>query len=420
MNARECMKVLHVNVSDKKGGAAIAAYRLNDSLRRAGIDSSMLVCNKVTTDSSVMDPGFAFEKALVKIAAYVDRLPMRFSKVDDTFRASLSYISSPFFSRKINLINPDIVNLHWVCDGVLRPEFLPKINAPIVWTMHDAWPFCGTENYVFDSKRYVEGYHQHNRLLCATGFDFDRWLYRRKQRAYAKINNITFVSPSQWLLREAKKSVLLKKKAVICIPNGLDTNVFRPINKQIAKKILGLPPDKNIVLFGADGGASDRRKGFDLLSGALEHLNDSIDSNSLLLTMYGGEAPAARLAGYPCHSYGRLSDDIALVLALSAADVFVIPSLVDNLPNTVLEALACGTAVVGFNIGGMPDMVSHKENGYLASPYDVRDLCEGILYILANTKNNDFGASARKTVLDSYTLSTQAKVYADLYRELLI
>lgn len=414
------MKVLHVNISDKIGGAAIAAYRLNQALRQAGIDSQMLVCDKISTDHSVIDPGAAVDKALIKLAIHLDRLPLRFSHVDDTFRASLSAIASPLFARKINALEPDIVNLHWICDGVLRPEFLPRIKAPIVWTMHDPWPFCGSENYVLKSTRYIEGYRRGNRLHGSSGPDLDRWMYRRKQRAYAKANHITFVSPSRWLAEAAKKSALLRDREVVCIPNGIDPNLFRPLGKRMARQILGLPEDKQILLFGAVGGVADKRKGFHLLTAALQELGQYVPSSQVMLTTYGGGDELEGCPIFESHNYGRLRDDISVVLAYAAADVFVIPSLIDNLPNTVLESLACGTPVVGFDIGGMSDMVLHEQNGYLAAPYDTQDLCNGIHYVLEHAKaNTQLAEHARNTVLDTFTLRHQAKAYIELYQSLL-
>lgn len=412
--------MLHVNVSDRRGGAAIAAYRLNAGLRNIEINSQILAPEKTTSDKFVFSNDTLLEKATSKVVGYLDRLPLSFFETAQAYRTSLSFFSNPFFLKKINELDPDIVNLHWTCDGVLRPEFLKKINASIVWTMHDSWPFCGSENYTTDTARYRDGYYRHNRNNQSTGLDVDRWMYKRKLRAYSKRKDMVFISPSKWLCDEALSSALLSQYDVRHIPNGLNTELFRPIGKSVSRKVLGLPEDKKIILFGAAGGVTDARKGFDLLAQSLNLAARHKQGDNVLLVIYGGEAPANNQLGLPCVSLGRLNDETSLVLAFSAADVFVIPSRMDNLPNTVLESLSCGTPVVGFNVGGMPDMIRHRSNGYIADAFSVEDLSNGILHVLERSYTDDsMSVSARKTIMESFSIERQALAYQDLYQSLM-
>lgn len=415
------MKILHINSGDKNGGAGIAAYRLHRALLDKNQDSMMLVCNKITNDSTVHGPRTGFERYSMRAVNFINRrLTSFFYKPEDTFCASISLFDNPLFVRRINDISPDIVNLHWVCDGVIRPEFIAKINAPVVWTMHDMWPFCGSENYVLKSQRHIQGYSQKNEGVGSKVLDVDRWVFQRKKKVYAKtIKNISFIAPSRWLGEEAKKSALLKDKRVVHIPNGIDTNKFCPVDKKVAREILGLPLGKKILLYGATGGTLDSRKGFSLLSQALTHLCGSMDRESFLVTMFGGNAPAPNTVEYNCLSFGRLTDDVAMVLAYSAADVFVVPSLLDNLPNTILESLSCGTPVVGFNIGGLPDMINHEENGCLADPYNIESLANGIHYVFSNLTEKRMNDSARNSVVSNFSSESQAEKYIGLYSSLL-
>jgi glycosyltransferase involved in cell wall biosynthesis len=204
------------------------------------------------------------------------------------------------------------------------------------------------------------------------------------------------------------------------IPNGLDTIQYRPIQKSVARSILGLPEDKQLILFGAISATSDPRKGFSLLQSALQNLSQSGWGEQVELVVFGASQPQnLPELGLKSHYLGRLNDDISLSLAYAAGDVFLAPSVQDNLPNTVMESLACGTPCVTFDIGGMPDMIDHQQNGYLAKPFDVDDLARGIVWVLGDDERlRNLGINGREKVEQNYTLEIQANSYMSLYREL--
>jgi glycosyltransferase involved in cell wall biosynthesis len=233
--------------------------------------------------------------------------------------------------------------------------------------------------------------------------------------------DLTIVTPSQWLGDSAKASSLFGDRRVEVIPYGLDTEIYRPIEQKTARELLKLPQDKQLVLFLSLNATSDQRKGFHLLQPALQQLSQSGRQDQLELMVVGASVPEnPPELGFKAHYLGVLGDDLTLALAYSAADVFVAPSLQDNLPNTVLEAIACGTPCVAFDIGGMPDMIDHQQNGYLAKPFVIEDLTEGIRWVLADsTRLKTLGQNARAKAEQEFALKIQARRYQKLYQEIL-
>ncbi|MGL4881879.1 MAG: glycosyltransferase, partial [Waterburya sp.] len=251
-------------------------------------------------------------------------------------------------------------------------------------------------------------------------WDLSRWIWRRKQKAWQNLD-LKIVTPSKWLADCAKTSSLFKDKRVEVIPYGLNTDVFRPIDKKTARKLLQLPQDKQLVLFLSLQATSDKRKGLQLLQPALQKLSFGNWQDRIELVLVGASKPEKDIDfGFKSHYLGTLTDDLMLALVQSAADVFVAPSIQDNLPNTVLEAIACGTPSVAFKIGGMPDMIEHEQNGYLAKPYEIDDLAQGIAWVIENEERHQkLSARARIKVEKEFTLEIQANRYLSLYKEIL-
>jgi glycosyltransferase involved in cell wall biosynthesis len=246
--------------------------------------------------------------------------------------------------------------------------------------------------------------------------DLSAKIWQRKQASFTKISNLTIVGLSQWLANEAKASSLFQQTPVVNLPNPIDTALFSPFDKQQARNLFNLPQDKKLVLFGAMGATSDPRKGFKELAQALEQL----DSDNTELVVFGSSQPKTP-QGFKqkAHYLGHLHDDVSMRVLYSAADVMVVPSLQENLSNAIMESLACGTPVVGFDIGGNADLIEHQQTGYLAKPFDVADLAAGIDWVLNAPNYNELCQNAREKVLREFDSILIAKKYISLYQSLI-
>ncbi|MFM5890811.1 MAG: glycosyltransferase family 4 protein, partial [Dolichospermum sp.] len=317
-------------------------------------------------------------------------------------------------------LNPDIINLHWINAGYMQIETLAKFKKPIIWTLHDMWAFTGGCHYNKDCTNYTESCGACPQLYSNKEKDLSNWVWRRKAKAWKDLN-LTIVTPSHWLADYARKSSLFQNLRIEVIANGLDAQVYKPIDQKIARNLLNLPLDRKLVLFGAIKSTSDRRKGFHLLEPALRKLSeDKNHKNDVELVIFGASPPSeVPNLGLPIHYLGRLNDDIALALLYSAVDVFIAPSVQDNLPNTVMESLACGTPCIAFDIGGMSDMIEHQQNGYLAKHFDIDDLVRGITWVLEDEERLRWlGGNGRKKVEQKFTLEIQAHNYLYIYENL--
>jgi glycosyltransferase involved in cell wall biosynthesis len=209
--------------------------------------------------------------------------------------------------------------------------------------------------------------------------------FEKKLNLYSKYNNLYFIAPSKWLYECAKQSGLTKNKPLFHIPNIIEKDFFKPFDKTIAKKIQNINPNEAVIAFGATS-IDSPYKGWDYLLKALKILASEIEFKKISVLIFGGGYKKEIAAEIPFQTIftGYLRDEYSPVMIYNAADVFIAPSLADNLPTTILESLSCGTSVVGFNVGGIPDMIKHKENGYLAKYKDANDIAEGIKFCLNN------------------------------------
>lgn len=409
------MKILIVNSFDFVGGAAKAAYRLHKSLQAFGVESQMLVQVKTTDDYSVISDTKPFKKIISKISSFVDPLPLRRYKNRDTYFSCNRYSFLDTVSR-INSLKPDLVHLHWINHGMLNISELSSINAPLVWTLHDNWAFTGGCHIMWECTNYLEKCGHCPRLSSQKEFDLSRKNWNIKRSAYSKISNLCIVFPSRWLGDCAKKSSLLNSFNHVHLPNFLDTNLFKPIDKKTARNILNLPLEPKIVLFGAMSFTKDMNKGFDLLSEAINKLK----INNLEFVVFGGkEKPGIPSFKYPAHYLGRLYDDVTLQLVYSAADVMVVPSRQENLSYAIMESLSCGTPVVAFKVGGNPDLIDHLNNGYLADSFDTTDLTNGIEWVLTNDRHSEISYNARQKIVTQFDSSILIPQFVRLYEETL-
>ena len=411
------MRVVHLSESDHVGGAAIAAHRLNRGLRALDVDSCMLVNKKISQDESVVGPESRFDKAMSRVSPYIDRLLCKFTQTGYSL-ISPAWVPDHLLHR-VSLLGADILNLHWINNGFMRIETLRKFRKPVIWTLHDMWPFCGGEHYCGESYRYKTGYLRNNRLDGESGLDINRWVWLRKKKAWSGLNEMVIATPSKWLAACAAESALFMGSRIEVLPNGVDHERFHPIEPLLARRVLGLPANKKLILFGAGSATSDKRKGFHLLVEALNKLEASNFKIDYELVVFGASSGEAGFSA-KTHYLGNLSDEISMSIVYAAADIFVAPSVEDNLPNTVLEALSCGTPVIAFNTGGMPDMISHKQNGYLASGFNTSDLCDGMVWLMKDgQKYRELSDCARKTVIDNFTLEKSANRYLDVYKSMI-
>lgn len=405
------MKVFHLNYSDAIGGAARAAYRIHHAVRGAGVDSTLVVNRAALRDPTVVGPATAPGRLLGK-ARRILAAPWRtLLRTGSPGLHSPACIPSRWASR-LNASAADVVHLHWINCEMMSIADIGRLTKPTVWTLHDMWAFCGAEHYT-DGFRWRDGYSAANRPANESGFDLDRWTWRRKQRHWRRPFQI--VTPSRWLAGCVEQSLLMGSWPVTVIPNPIDTEIWRPVDKLHARKMLDLPPEASILLFGALGGDEDPRKGFDLLRDALQHLRGRL--TGLELVVFGQLAPSREIPlGFPIRHTGYLHDDEKLRLLYSAADAVAVPSRLEAFGQTASEAHACGTPVVAFNTGGLADIVAHRETGYLAKPFDVIDLAAGIEWVLeAKGSGQSLGAAARDRACRLWNSPVVARQYAALY-----
>lgn len=416
------MKILLLSARDLRGGAARAAYRLHQGLLAAQVDSQMLVQNKLSDCNTVLAPKSKIQRGIAAIKPALDQLPLNLYRHRD--RTSNIYSSQWLPNNivaQIEQINPDVINLHWVNGGFMPIEALSKLKQPLVWTLHDMWAFTGGCHYSGACDRYIHSCGACPQLGSDRNWDLSRWNWGRKAKAWHNLN-LTVITPSKWLASCAKSSSLLGNFPVQVVANGIDPQVYQPHDPLFARKVFNLPIDKKIILFGALNSTQDRRKGFTLLRSALEHLKSAQQAAQIELVIFGASEPAQPINfGFKTHYVGQLSDDAALSLLYASADVFVAPSIQDNLPNTVLEALFCGTPCAAFNIGGMPDLIEHQQNGYLAQPEQTQDLAQGIDWILANDdRHQQLRMNSRVKAIANFNLERQAQKYLQVFTNLKI
>ncbi|MEI6330021.1 MAG: glycosyltransferase family 4 protein [Pseudanabaena sp. ELA645] len=412
-------KPLLISTSDINGGAARAAYRLHKGLQSINVDSQMLVQNKQSDDYTVIAPESKVSIGIGKLKHTLDILPLQiYPQRDRSTSYSVQWLPDKL-DVKVAQINPDVINLHWINNGYLKIETIAKFKKPIVWTLHDMWAFTGGCHYNGDCMNYINSCGACPQLHSYKEKDLSRWIWQRKAKAWQNLN-LTIVTPSHWLAKCAASSSLLKDTRIEVIPNGLDTKQYKPIEKSVARSILGLPEDKHLILFGAMSATSAPRKGFNFLQSALQNLSQSGWGENVELVVFGSSKPINPIElGFNSHYLGILNDDISLSLVYAAADVFLAPSVQDNLPNTVMESLACGTPCVAFDIGGMPDMIDHQQNGYLAQPFDIDDLAKGITWVLEDDERlRKLGTNSREKVEQNFTLEIQANNYLSLYKDI--
>lgn len=412
------MKVLHLSTSDTGGGAFNAAHRLHQGLLGYGAASRMLVQTTPGSDPLVTAKLGRGAAQLAFLRYFLDALPALASRRGrgTTFTPA---VLPDALAGDVATLAPDIVHLHWVAGGFLRVETLARFQRPVVWTLHDSWPFTGGCHVPQECLRYTGACGACPQLGSRHECDLSRVVWNRKQRAWRQVS-MTLVAPSRWMARCAGDSSLFQGRRIEVIPNGLDTAAVRPLDKSEARRALGLPDDRRYVLFGAVRGLSDSNKGAQYLAPALEKLARAGLGQTVEVLLFGRDIPDSRLdLGLPTRYLGYFELQQDLNRLYSAADLFLAPSRQENLPCTVMEAMGCGTPCVGFDVGGMPDLITHGVDGYLARPFDPESLADGIAWVLkATAEGAPLQAACRTKVEERFDIRLCAQRHLDLYRDI--
>ena len=415
------MKILIVNTSESTGGAAVAANRLSEALRNNGTEVTMLVREKFSKRSDVVLVGsrvgnflrFCYERFVIWLC---NRLSRR-----NLFSVSIANTGIDITKTR-EFRDADVIHLHWINHGMLSLRGIRKIldsGKPVVWTMHDMWPATAICHLTLGCQHFKNQCRQ-CKYLRQNGSenDLSARIWRQKEDIFSK-HKISFVACSQWLADEAKTSALLKNQAIFTIPNPIDTRIFYQKDKTAARQQLGLPKDGKLILFVAQR-ATNENKGISYLMEALEKLtkiHPDLKNNPAVAILGGHSEELTGQFPLPAYPLGYVSDQQKIVEIYNAADVFVLPSLSDNLPNTLMEAMACGVPCVGFEVGGIPEMIDHLQNGYVAKFRDSDDLANGIRWVLQEADYQAISRESVEKVKRSYSEASVASRYVKIYRE---
>lgn len=411
------MRIAQFSYSSTVGGASRAVRKLHDALVASGHDGRLVVADRSGndyTDSPVSPLQAAWDTAL----AYADGGLSLLQRPADRALRGVATFPTPL-ERRLATERPDVVNMHWVGLGTASVAQLGRIMAthPTVWSLHDMWAISGAEFYGEDTSttRRNTGYTKANRPAGDTGVDIDRWVWERKTRHFTTPAHI--VTASRWIAGLVSDAELTRTWPVSVIPYSIDLDLFAPADNQATRETLGLSADDKVVLFGANKGPADPRKGWDLLVEALGRL--WAEGQRFHLVVFGNpDKSQESKVPFPIKWLGNIGSDHQLADTYRLADLIAIPSRADNLPLTGLESQACGIPVVAFDTAGMPDVAVHRETGYLAQPFDTVDLAQGMAWILSDDNvRAQLSTAARTRAEKLWRPSTIAAQYLEVYEQ---
>lgn len=413
-------KILLINTHHNKGGAAVACRRLSEALKE---ESDLAVHHLVHyADGSIADSDEYTAVTNRKIAfarIYLERLlflPFEKNK-DIRFNFSPANVGCNITNQPW-IKEADILHLHWINHGFISLKGLEKIFAtgkPVVWTLHDMWMFTGGCHHSRGCENYKTECGNCKFLKSPKPTDLSHRIASFKKKIFANAN-LKIVTPSKWLAQCAMESNLFKQEQIHVIPNPLNLNLFKPDNKVEARKRLGLDPNKKYLSFIA-ANVSSYYKGISYLKKALQILQqDSLAKDVELIVIGLMRSEGYEDVNYKVHLPGYITDENRMVDYYNASDVFLLPSLEENLPNTIMEAMACGTPAVAFNIGGIPDLIDHQQNGYLAEYCNADDFARGIKWVLENSdRYQSLSKNVREKTEALYSYAFVAKQYKSVY-----
>ena len=382
------IKVLHINYYDESGGAAIAVKRIHKALIKNNLNSKIFVAVKTSNDPNIIGPKSTLEEIKWKIFLSLNRRIQRFENKSKYDSNSYNLIPNNIV-KKINNLNVDIVNLHWIGNNFIPIKDIRKIKKPIVWTLHDMWPYSGSEHYTL-SERYIEGYNTKNKSNSLNGIDFEKYCWQLKEKYYPKMN---IIASSDWQLSTAKKSKLFKNLNIKKINLPIDFNFWKPLDKSFSKKELNLPLDKKVILVGSEK-IDNKRKGFNFIKNIINKLNNK---NILFVFFKKIEEKKKFEISENIKYFNSISpESYDLKLVYSAADILLAPSIQESFGQTVLEASCCNTPSVCFENNGISEIIEHKHNGYIAKENDINDFVIGIEWCLENITSQIMNHNPKK------------------------
>ena len=416
------VRISHLSTYDVAGGAARAAYRLHKGLNVAGHESRFLALYKKSTDPTVLQFVPPRDVATRLRRGLKRRYLERSARDVDGRPVGSTYFSDDRSQHGADALRQlpqtDVLNLHWIAGFIDYRDFFRELppQLPVVWTLHDMNAFTGGCHYDETCGKFREQCGACPQLGSSGPEDLSSQIWRRKRKAFSvRGKNLQIVAPSRWLAEETKRSTLLSDCPTRVIPYGIDTESFQPRDRSLAREKHGIPIEAKTILFVADS-TSERRKGLRVLLEGLKGLENSEDYFFVII----GRGISKEGLGSRFKMIDFLDDEAALSYVYSAADVFVIPSLQDNLPNTTIEALACGVPTIGSNVGGIPEVVRDGRTGLVVPSGDPTALRQAIVSLLGKPERRvSMASESRRLALQEYSLHVQTQSYQSLYQELI-
>jgi len=397
-----------LSFKDDYGGAFIGAKRLHHALRNRDVDSTMLVRRKVSDEPSILQYKAKTRLHQEKFNKWVaSKMPEWREALPGTLSFNLRYTG---VHQIINNSDADCVIMHWIGHDTISIKEIGLIKKPIIWRLADMWAFDGCRHYCSEEE------HREVDSLSEKKGSINNLIWKRKKRHW-QTSRFNIVCGSDWLANKAKRSLLFRNSNVLTIPSSLDTEIFRPILQR--RVITAKDSNSCSILFGAHCALSDKRKGFDLLVESLVELRSMNPRLKFDLRVFGhSKAETLYVRGIKFECLGFIKCETEMAKIYNRSDLFVIPSRADNLPFTAMESLSCGKPVVGFGVGGIPEIIDHKKNGYIAPPFDCVEFARGINWIYKKliSDGSYFNVKARKKATDKYSFDAQAQSYIKLIK----
>jgi glycosyltransferase involved in cell wall biosynthesis len=417
----DSLRIVHLSTYDIAGGAARAAYKLHNGLLQLGCNSLMMVADRTSDDPTVITFAPTMDlTSRLRRRLRAEMLTRSFSRYLASRPEGYERFSDDRSLYGVALVRQlppcDVVNLHWIAGFVDYQAFFSTVpeHVPIFWRLSDMNALTGGCHFDHGCGRHTAGCGACPQLGSTDARDLSHQIWHRKQAVFSRLEpeRLHIIALNRWMAKTVTQSPLLGKFPVTIVPNGIDTDVFAPRDTRLARHVLGIPQDRQVVLFAADV-VANRRKGFALLAQALNELHDF---QRLFLVSVGADTPRVQTDSPQLH-LGHVDNDRLLSLIYSAADIYMIPSLQDNQPNTALEAMACGTPVIGFDVGGIPDMIKPGITGLLVPAEDVMGLSAAITELLrCPERRAAMAADCRRIAVDEYAREIQVRRYLELYR----
>lgn len=407
----QMIKVVQLQYSNKSAGSS--ALRLHHAFLEGGVDSKIISFKR----DNLTDPRIKYLGKKSELLAWIDEKFQNY--IGKRTVKKFGLFSYPVFGTDVSQMeevkSSDVIYFHWTLMGFLNLRSIRKIsklNKPVVFIMHDMWYLTGGCHYSFDCRKYEVGCYNCQAIKGNKNNDLSTKGFRKKLKLFSSFDNFYFISPSKWLFNCSKNSLLIKNKPLFYIPNAIDETRFKSFENTTAKNILNIEEKEIVIAFGAVS-VNSPFKGWEYLQKALCILSEDATMKDVSVLIFGSgyNKKVADEIPFKTKFLGFLNDEYSLAIAYNAATVFVVPSLADNQPTTVMESLLCGTPVIGFDIGGIPDMIVHKKNGYLAKYKDPSDLANGIKYCIENKITG--------TVLPSFKKSEVVKKHVEIMNSIL-